>query len=57
MRDIIRIQRIGRNQQISTKESYLILFFRDGAFFRKISLITIKIGHIVLQKVQYDRFN
>ncbi len=54
MRDIIRIQRIGRNQQISTKESYLILFFRDGAFF---SLITIKIGHIVLQKVQYDRFN
>ena len=25
MRDIIRIQRIGRNQQISTKESYLIL--------------------------------
>lgn len=42
MRDIIRIQCIGRNKQISTKGSYLILFFRDSVFFRKINLITIK---------------
>lgn len=32
MRVIIRIQRIGRNKQLSTKESYLRLFFRDGYF-------------------------